>query len=258
MPGFFVYQAMRIAGRPLAAAAVLAAAASVVPPLAESQLAFDAVSIKPNRSGAAASDTTTTPGRLALVNVTPLSVILRDFVVLAPQVVGAPGWVRTERYDILASTGSDDPLSDRDRQPFLQTMLAERWGFRFHRETRPLRVYALVPVRGGPRLTPHTGPGVYGMKVEPGADRIVLRSTRGNMIRLTEILTGFTGSVVVNDTGLTGEYDFTLAWAQPGNPDATGPSLFTALQEQLGLRLAADRRAVQTIVIDHVDRPTED
>jgi len=99
-------------------------------------------------------------------------------------------------------------LNDQDRQSLFQKMLAERWQLRYHRETRNLRVYSLV--NDGSTLVPHTGPGEYAMKVERAGPHVTLRSTRGNMDRMTEILRGFAGTVITNDTGLGGEYDFTF------------------------------------------------
>ena len=146
-------------------------------------------------------------------------------------------------------------LNDRDRQPFFEKMLAERWQLRYHRETRNLRVYSLV--NDGSKLVPHTGPGEYGMKVERAGPRVILRSTRGNTQRLVEILGGFVGNVVSNDTGLGGEYDFTLEWVQDAAANDAGPTLFTALREQLGLRLLSAEKPAPVIVIDHIERPSE-
>jgi uncharacterized protein (TIGR03435 family) len=230
---------------------------AVSPLYAQSTRTFEVISIRPNRSGAQASDTNTTPGRLSLINVTPLSLILRAFGVLVPQIVGAPDWLSTERYDVIAVTGGDDALTDKSRQPFIQAMLAERWQFRFHREMRSLRVYSLVAAKSGVKLTPHSGPGEYAMKVQPSGDHMLLRSTRGNIPRLVEILSGLTGTLVTNDTALSAEYDFNLEWVQDQNSDAAGPSLFTALQEQLGLKLEPARKPMETIVIDHIERPSE-
>lgn len=221
--------------------------------------AFEAVSIKRNRTAALASDTNTTPGRLSLVNVTMLSVALRAFGVMGPQIVGAPDWLTSERYDILAVTGDGAALTDVSRREYLQQLLAERCRFRFHRETREIRVYALVPARDGSKVAVHAGPGEYAMRVQPVDDgRLRLQSTRGNMTRLAEILTGQVGELVVDQTGLSGEYDFTLEWAPALNESAGGASLFTALIEQLGLRLDSGKRPMEAIVIDHVERPTED
>jgi uncharacterized protein (TIGR03435 family) len=224
---------------------------------AQSAATFDAVSIKRNHSGAAASDTNTTPGRLNLINVTPISLVWRAFGLLNPQIANAPSWTSSERYDVIAVTGGGDALTDKDRQPFLRAMLAERWQFRFHWETKNLRVYSLVVGKNGSKLVSHTGPGEYAMKLQPEGNHLILRSTKGNVGRLVEILSGQTSSLVINDTGLSGEYDFTLEWAQDQNADATGPSLFTALQEQLGLRLESTRKPMPVVVIDHIERPSE-
>lgn len=221
----------------------------------QAQSAFDVVSIRPNTSGVPASETDTTPGRVSVINATPLSLLLRAFGVQAFQIVGPPEWVRTERYDVVATVPDGRVLNDRDRQLFFERMLAERWQLRYHRETRNLRVYSLV--NDSSKLVQHTGPGEYGMKVERAGPRVILRSTRGNMPRLVEILSGFSGRVVTNDTGLGGEYDFTLEWVQDANATDSGPSLFTALREQVGLRLLSAERPAPVIVIDHIERPSD-
>ena len=220
---------------------------------------FEAVSIKRNQQATLASDTNTTPGRLSLMNVTLVSVIRRAFRVLDPQIVGAPEWLFRDRYDIVAVTGDDTALTDKNRQRYLQGLLAERCQFRFHRELRDIRVYSLVLSKNGLRLTAHSGSGDYAMRVQPTEEgRFRLRSTRGNMPRLAEILTGQVGELVIDRTGLSGEYDFTLEWAPNLTPAGDGPSLFTALDEQLGLRLESAKTPVEAIVIDHVERPSED
>src|SRR5688572_193507 len=88
---------------------------------------FDVVSIKPNRSGAPASETDTTPGRVSVMNATPLSLLLRAFGVAGFQIVGAPDWVLTERYDVVATVSDGRVLNDQDRQSYFEKMLAERW-----------------------------------------------------------------------------------------------------------------------------------
>jgi len=239
---------------------VTALAAAVPTVVAQSPAkSFDAVSIKRNHTGDAASDTNTTPGRLSLVNATTMSVIIRAFGVMAPQVVGAPGWLTSERYDILAVTGDGTALTDDSRRAFLQNLLTERFRLSVHRETREIRVYSLVPVKDGHRLVAHVGPGDYAMRVQPTADgRRRLQSTRGNLPRLAEILTGQLGELVVDRTGLLGQYDFTLEWAPSPNDSVGGASLFTAVVEQLGLRLESGKQPMEAIVIDRIDRPTED
>jgi uncharacterized protein (TIGR03435 family) len=234
---------------------MLVTALAVAPLQAQSSDTFGVVSIKPNKSGAPGSETDTSPGRVSVINATPLSLLLRAFGVQAFQIANAPSWLQTERYDVVATVTDGRVLNDRDRQSFFEKMLAERWQLRYHRETRNLRVYSLV--NDGSKLVQHTGPGEYGMKVERAGPRVILRSTRGNMGRLVEILSGFSGSVVSNDTGLTGEYDFTLEWVQDASADAPGPSLFTALREQIGLRLVSAEKPAPVVVIDRIERPSE-
>ena len=222
---------------------------------AQSPSSFEVVSIKPNTSGAQASETDTTPGRVSVLNATPLSLLVRAFGVSAFQIAGAPDWVGRERYDVVGILPDGRMLNDLDRQAVFEKMLAERWQLGYHRETRNLRVYSLV--NDGSRLVPHTGPGDYAMKVEVAGPRRILRSTRGNMGRMAEILGGFVGSPVSDDTRLGGEYDFTLDWVQDAAAHDAGPTLFTAVREQLGLRLVSAEKPTPVIVIDHIARPSE-
>lgn len=164
-----------------------------------------------------------------------------------------------ERYDILAVTGDDTALTDERRQTYLEALLADRCQFRFHREMREMRTYSLVPSRNGHKLAVPTGSSNYSMRVQPADEgRVRLRSTRGNMRRLAEILTGQVGELVTDRTGLSGEYDFTLERVPPQNDGGAGPSLFTALSEQLGLKQEAAKAPVDVIVIDRIERPTDD
>jgi uncharacterized protein (TIGR03435 family) len=190
-----------------------------------------------------------------VINATPLSLLLRAFGVSRFQIVGAPEWTLTERYDLVATVPEGRVLNDQDRQTFFEKMLTERWQLRYHRETRNLRVYSLV--NDGSKLVQHTGPGEYGMKIELAGPRVILRSIRGNMGRLAEILGGYVGNVVTNDTRLGGEYDFTLEWVQDAGSDAPGSSLSTAVREQLGLRLVSAEKPAPVVVIDRLERPSE-
>ena len=235
----------------------VAAITSLAPAYAQSGRAFEVVSIRPNREGGEASDTTTTPGRLSLINATPASLIRRAFGIQEWQIIGSPAWISTERFDIIAVTGGADQLTDKSREPFLQALLADRFGLKYHKETRELDGYSLVVAKNGPKLVQNTGAGEYAMKVTGGLGKQVLHSTKGNIPRLIEILSRVTGRMVTDDTGLSGQYDFTLEWGPDEQTDLVGPSLFTALQEQLGLRLAATKKPTEVIVIDRVDRPTD-
>jgi uncharacterized protein (TIGR03435 family) len=227
---------------------------------------FDAASVKPNVSGSNGVDAYTTGGQVRATNVSLMWILgaaygLQDF-----QVVGAPEWAARDRFDVMArGAGSGADLY----RPMLRTLLAERFGLVAHNDTRELPVYALVPVREG-RL----GPKLEKSKIDcDTAERTGgfcgtdtnNRSMRGGSLRMSELasnLSPYVGRTVVDRTGLAGEYDFTLTWTsdvrRPPSRGDDGPSIFTALQEQLGLKLDSQRGPVEVLVIDRVEQPTAD
>jgi uncharacterized protein (TIGR03435 family) len=183
------------------------------------------------------------------------------------QLAGLPSWASEEPFDLEARLDDDAAaayrkLSDRERReqaaPMLRSMLADRFRLKVHHETRELPVYALVQAKSGFKLKQAQGAeNLYGMFTNRG-----LISIRGGPIgaRFIVGLSNFVGRIVVDRTGLTGYYDITLKWtpdgSQTSDPNAP-PDLFTALEEQLGLKLVATRAPVDVLVIDHVERPTE-
>jgi len=217
---------------------------------------FDAISIRPSHSGSESSETKTSPGRVNFINVTPLSLIMRAFGAQETQVIGAPSWASQDRFDVLAVTDGPEMLGDLERRPFLQALLVERFQLTFHKEARQMSVLVLKVDKRGLKLQPHKGPGVYSMKVRSAEGRQILESTKGNLIRLVEILSRNTGKIVIDETGLRDDYDFKLEWAQDPDAAASGPGLNTALQEQLGLTLATAKRPVEVTVIDRIAQPS--
>ena len=198
---------------------------------------------------------------------------------------GGPDWIDSDHYDVdakiapeVAVTLEQMPEEQRRRQTNLrlQTLLADRLKLKVHFETRQEPVFAIVIARNGPKLTSvssaerQQGPGIYVKYNGQGAQMIARGATLGD---LAKWLTGYSemgGQTVVDQTGLTPRYDFVLNWTreraltsgeQNGEletPAATGgPSLFTALQEQLGLKLVKIRGTVEIIVVDSIERPTE-
>jgi uncharacterized protein (TIGR03435 family) len=182
--------------------------------------------------------------------------------VFPSQVISAPDWVATERYDITAKV-SDDLAGQSPTALFqqmallLQSLLEERFKLRVHKEKRALPVYALRVLRkDAMRLSTATCPD--------DRDKCSLNFLTGRvrggamtMMSLVSVLAGNTGRVVIDDTGLQGRFDVTLEWS-PDQSATEKPSIFTALQEQLGLKLEATRAPVDVVVIDHVERPSED
>jgi uncharacterized protein (TIGR03435 family) len=145
--------------------------------------------------------------------------------------------------------------SPEDTRLMLQTMLAERFRLRVHREPREMPVYVLVTAKGGPKLTPCSSPDA-GSFYTPGV--LVSCTPPMPMTRILQMLTREVRRPVVNKTTLTGPVAFELHWlpegasAQPQSP----PGLFTAIQEQLGLRLQPDRAPIDSIIVDHAEAPS--
>lgn len=266
--------------------------------------AFEVASVKLNNSGDGRVMLSQQPGgRFTATNV-PLRLLIRNAYQLQDfQIVGAPSWINSERYDIVAKaedgTPPETPSLDRTGpsriQLMMRSLLAERFQLVAHDETRELPIYALVVARSdgklGPDLKksevdcnalfaagrgrgmpppPPVGPPQgerpqCGVRIGPGN----LAMGGAPMPQIANSLAMFVGRTVQDKTGLTGNYDATLTWTPdqmpqrpPGAPepppaDPNGPSIFTALQEQLGLKLDSQKGPVHVLVIDRVERPKE-
>jgi uncharacterized protein (TIGR03435 family) len=201
------------------------------------------------------------------------------------QVVGLSGWMISKRYDIDAKVGDAEVVA-MSKLPHLrmmdpyrfmqQSMLADRFKLKVHFETKELPIYALVVAKGGPKLKEsEMNPAHPAETVKPGSLEIGVGRTAGagtTIGMLAEVLErqeevgnppGGRGRIVVDKTNLSGRYDWTLHWTPWQNlssgelSESKGPSLFTALQEQLGLKLEPTRGKVEVVVIDHIDLPSE-
>jgi uncharacterized protein (TIGR03435 family) len=178
---------------------------------------------------------------------------------------GLPGWANSAVFDVDAKADNETALAmqklpDEERQKqahlMLQAVLADRFKLRIHHETREGPIYELIVARSGFKLKE-----ALASKRPPGStcshDHIQLRNTP--ISSLAYCLSAPLGRNVVDKTGITGNYEFELKWTPDelqGAPDA-GPSLFTALEEQLGLKLVSAKGPVDVIVIDHIERPSE-
>jgi uncharacterized protein (TIGR03435 family) len=259
---------------------------------AQAPPSFDVASVKPNKSGDFRRGLGPEPGgRFVAINVP-----LRDLVALAygisnldaeSRVIGGPDWMARERFDVTAkAAGSPAPS---DYPPMVKAMLAARFKLQAHDEVRDVQAFALVRARADGTLGPQlrksavdcdarraaakggaplpqlaSGPVCTGRTI-PGtitATALSIGSLAGGLIR-------FAGRSVVDETGLAGYYDYELRWTpdqppepRPGEPplviDPNGPSLGTALQEQLGLRLESRRVPMKVVVIDRVELPIPD
>jgi len=232
------------------------------------------------------------PGRFSATGATVKYLIALAYKVKDFQISGGLGWINSEKYDIEAKV-EDSEVQELTKLPSdkqvdqiclrVQSLLADRFGLKVSQGTRELLVYALVVAQNGPKLSPTTY--VLSPPYHPGSQGPGMRSMgRGSlsaqavtMSNLADALSRQFSRVVLDHTGLIGKYDFTLQWTpdenatamfkvpsggNPGTnraspPDTSGPSLFTALQEQLGLMLEATKVPVEVIVIDHIERPSE-
>jgi len=228
-------------------------------------LAFDAATIKPNLSGSGNSSTNSTNGLLRITNQTVRNIIQYAYDVRDFQLSGGPGWMGSDRYDVTAKP--ENGVHEQQLREMLRTLLADRFQLRFHRETREVPVYTLTVGKNGAKLHPAAESPDSG--TSSGRNRDGLSTMKGTRVTLGEIaanLAARLGRPVVDKTGLSGKFDFELSWVpdlslpavgDPASPATVGPSLLTAVQEQLGLRLESARGPVGMLVIDKVERPSE-
>ena len=217
---------------------------------------FDVASIKLNQTGGESRRAAAAPGGVfTATNATLKLLISRAYGVPEAQIEGGPGWIETETYDIAAKADTPLEMSREALRPCLQSLLAGRFRLAIHRETKQGSVYSLVVAKNGPKLAEHSGPGVSGIGASSDSAKGAIAGTKSTMARLAEHLSGFAGRPVIDNTGLRGEYDFKVEWSNDAT-GADGPSPFTALQEQLGLKLIAIQGPIETIVIDRAERPS--
>jgi uncharacterized protein (TIGR03435 family) len=222
--------------------------------------AFEVASIKPNRSGEGVSSIRGSTGRIVMENVPLRKVMLWAFGIPDDReyaLVG-PDWLSTERFDIQATFPAD--TSPEQARLMTQKLLAERFQLILHRESRERPIYALVVGKNGPKIRAvedgqaltSSGPGRF-------------EAIKTTMPKFADMLARFTGQTVVDATGLKGVFDFTLEWSPDDtrrmpppddsvNAGSSGPSVFSALQEQLGLKLEGRKGPVEILMVDHIEK----
>ena len=238
----------------------VAAQAAAPPPPAKT---FEAVSIR-KREGTVDGTTIRPQGGFVAPNYLISSLITTAYDLRSIQLVGGPDWLRVDRYDILARAEGNPPMNEL--QPMLQALLADRFKLRAHREMREVQGYRLVmaqPGRLGPRLKQGADCSLGAKRpngpcsVTPNGSSLVVNGVA--ISSLVRSLESRAGGPVTDATGLGGIYDYELRWSEvrPGDPPSDLPNLFTALQEQLGLKLEPTRVTLDVLVIDSIERPTE-
>ncbi len=233
---------------------------------------FDVVSVRVDDTGGRGFGIDVEKNSFTATNVTLMNLIAEAYGMKSDLVSGAPGWADSVRYDVKAkvldANGVDlESLSDRERGPILQELLVERFHLKVHEETKTLPVYELEQTKSGSKLKPSAV--VEGGESMPQDGNYTVGRGRLNghgmtMASLTYFLTEVVRRKVVDKSGLTGHYDIELLWTpdedankEAAMPESAPPPVFTAVQEQLGLRLQSGKGPVQTLVIDHVEKPSE-
>jgi uncharacterized protein (TIGR03435 family) len=232
---------------------------------------FDVASVKLNNSGGGGVSMRTKNGLLTATNAPVLMLVQQAFQVKDFQVSGGPGWLATERYDIEGKIEKND-ISDDDLWLSLQPLLIDRFHLKFHRETKQAPVFALTVMKGGPKFTLHKesaeGNDQPRIGVSIGSGKGKLMATKTTIARFCDSLGHQVDRIVIDRTGLKGDYDLTFEWSPEnhegstlGAPEEkagmTGANIFEALQDQLGLKLDSVKGPVDMVVIDSVDRPSE-
>ncbi len=202
---------------------------------------------------------------------TTLDSLVRDafHIVYDKLVVGLPSWTESEPYDIDARVAPDTVTRWRkitsaerrkEEEPMLQALLIDRCKLKFHYEKRELAVYNLVIAKSGLKMKEAPRDEVETTQLA-GTGGVILTGHALSTESLINTLSGTDGRLLIDKTGLGDKkFDFTLHWSpnqRANNPDS-GPSLFTALEEQLGLKLVPSRETVQVLVIDQIERPSLD
>jgi uncharacterized protein (TIGR03435 family) len=168
--------------------------------------------------------------------------------------VEGPEWLESSNYSIDAKVAGEQQLSYDQIKPLLQNLLAQRFGLKVHRESKLSAGFELVIAKGGPKLQPAKPDGKPWGQILPNRIDDWNTSIGG----LASMLSRPAGQPVVDKTGLTGTYDFKLSYASANDPNSSLPDFFTALQEQLGLKLVPQKVLVDILVIDHVDKTPTD
>ena len=229
----------------------------------ESRAAFDVASVKPsslNRLGTEGSKRSRieySPLSLSMWNVDLVACIQWAYGVRDYQISG-PDFPNSGRFDIVAKTGTT--ASQSEMRVMLQDLLAKRFQLKTHRESRMLPVYGLVVAKGGPKLPPPKPDAspTHSSESLPRIENdsfVFYDASMADFAAKLSLLRGIERPVV-DRTGIAGVYDLTLKSAPSAILQPDGPSLFTLVEEQLGLKLVAEKAPIEVLVVDHVEKPT--
>jgi uncharacterized protein (TIGR03435 family) len=230
--------------------------------VAHAQQSFQVATIKPSAPDTA-KGTQIRGNRFATTGTTPLDLFVYAYNIHGSQLICGPDWLRTSKFDVMAVPEGDQRPTSPEMKAMVQLLLTDRFHLVLHHETRELSVYAIVRANKEPVLKVSEGNAMNiptGGFTPPGS-LFVYNATLTNFAAfLQRFSTGDIDRPVVDQTAIPGHFDFELHYT-PGNapPDATAkPGIFTAMQEQLGLKLKLTKAPVDVLIIDSASLPTPD
>jgi uncharacterized protein (TIGR03435 family) len=234
-------------------------------------LGFEVATIKPSKPDQPGKLITVQGNRLRTGNITLSDLIAFAYEVHPKQAIGAPPWAGTDKFDIEAKPEGEGAPSGKQWKGMLQKLMADRFKLSFHREKKELPVYALSVAKTGPKLT-KSGGDPNGLPALGFGKLGNLHVTNASMAAFTQAMQAVVlDRPVVDQTGLEGRFDFDLNWTPddsqfrglgakippPVDGAAAPPPLYTAIQEQIGLKLEATKALADVLIIDHVEKPSE-
>jgi uncharacterized protein (TIGR03435 family) len=242
----------------------------IAPMAATANPSFDIATIKPSKPDQQGKGFTIRGRSFITINTSLVDLITFAYNLHPKQIIGLPAWTATDNYDLDAIPDTPGVPNEKQLKSMVQKLLADRFKLVFHHEKKELSAYVITLAKGGSKLTPTTS--------EEGGLPTLMFQGLGNMVNVNATIPGFAAVMqaavldrpVVDQTGLTGRYDFTLKWTPdesqfagmgvkvpPPTDKDTLPSLFTAMPEQLGLKLDPVKTPVDVLVIDHVEKPSQ-
>jgi uncharacterized protein (TIGR03435 family) len=247
--------------------AIPAEPAKIAPMATDAKPDVEVATVKPHQPGNQTVVFETQGGTLVIKDLTLGFLMSFAYNLPARQIAGKPAWMDTEKWDIDAKSDTPGMPNESQMRVIVQKLLAERFGLQFHEEKRKVAAYELVVSKDGPKMT----------KAGASSPPKVLLYPQGVLIAqsvpatdLAQFLQSIFGQPVVDKTRLEGRWDFTMKWTpdetqfadvpepvrRPADEGNEPPPLFTAIQQQLGLKLEAQNAEVQVLVVNHVDHPS--
>lgn len=224
-----------------------------------SSLSFEVASIKLSSSLSSKGNFRIGGHQIYIDNESLNDLICFAYEVHPSQVLNGPAWIGTRKYDIVAEADMSQPPDLPQIRGLLKSMLSDRFGLRLHHEQKQLKVYALVLAKGGPKLEKSTSaPSAPPTQTGSRGERSQTRTFRNNtMVDFAYGMQNYLERPVVDHTGIAGRYDFVLEWSDnAGGEDAnTAPDVFTAVQEQLGLKFQPTTGLADVMIVDAVKDP---